>query len=110
MADAPNGPSTDPGDGVVRASGSVSTACCARRTGSRGQRSCSGWTSSGSSRRSSRTPSCAAASLLEAARRTGMRTLRQDAVDRAVAGEISLAEVLRITPDPPWPAELHPTS
>jgi type II secretory ATPase GspE/PulE/Tfp pilus assembly ATPase PilB-like protein len=35
-----------------------------------------------------------------------MRSLRQDALERAVTGEISLAEALRVTPDPPWPPEL----
>ncbi len=46
------------------------------------------------------------AAVLAAARSTGMRSLRQDALERAVAGEISLAEALRVTPDPPWPPEL----
>lgn len=46
------------------------------------------------------------AAVLAAARSTGMRSLRQDALERAVTGEISLAEALRVTPDPPWPPEL----
>jgi type IV pilus assembly protein PilB len=46
------------------------------------------------------------AAILAAARSTGMRSLRQDALERAVTGEISLAEALRVTPDPPWPPEL----
>ena len=46
--------------------------------------------------------------VLAAARNNGMRTLRQDALERAYTGEISLAEALRVTPDPPWPSQLPP--
>ena len=48
--------------------------------------------------------------VLAAARGNGMRSLRQDALERAYAGQISLAEALRVTPDPPWPAQLPPPS
>jgi type IV pilus assembly protein PilB len=34
------------------------------------------------------------------ARRAGVRTLRADAIDRALVGTITLAEALRVTPDP----------
>jgi len=44
-----------------------------------------------------------------AARNTGMRTLRQDALERACRGEISLAEARRVTPAPPWPVQLSPS-
>lgn len=46
--------------------------------------------------------------VLAAARRGGMRSLRQDALERAYSGEISLAEALRVTPEPPWPSRLPP--
>jgi len=46
--------------------------------------------------------------VLAAARGSGMRSLRQDALARAWVGDITLAEALRTTPEPPWPVELPP--
>ncbi len=46
--------------------------------------------------------------VLDTARGRGIRSLRQDALERAYDGAISLAEVLRVTPDPPWPPRLPP--
>ncbi|MEX2550773.1 MAG: GspE/PulE family protein [Nitriliruptoraceae bacterium] len=46
--------------------------------------------------------------VLAAARGSGMRTLRQDALARAWVGDITLAEALRSTPEPPWPVDLPP--
>jgi len=48
------------------------------------------------------------AKVLAAARGSGMRTLRQDALARAWVGDITLAEALRTTPEPPWPVDLPP--